>query len=287
MTSKFTVLAFSCLSLGFTGCQMAHKGPSVDRAESSGYLGMDRLLSAVPYAAVSLTAGEQESGKRLIAVRHKLEILSSDWELSKSLESVLSFCGTIQCEVIRSSLTARTRDSSASGNIAMRVAPQDFPKLFAQVEKQGNIVQHTTESEDKTSAVVDTEAKLKNLTAYRDSLRAMLVKSAVTVKDLVEIQEKLTDVQSQLDSETATRKLLANETEKIALEINFFVERTSRRRSGSAPIWDAIRDSGSNLGESLATLIMVTVAVIPWLVVFVLAIWFLRKLWKKRRGKIS
>jgi glycerol-3-phosphate acyltransferase PlsY len=55
----------------------------------------------------------------------------------------------------------------------------------------------------------------------------------------------------------------------------------------ASPIWDALRDSGSNLGESLATLIMVMVAVIPWLVVFVLAIWLLRRLWKKRRGKIS
>ena len=128
---------------------------------------------------------------------------------------MLSFCGTIQCQVFASSLTARARDSSASGSIATRNAPQDFAKLFAQVEKQGNIVQHTTESEDKTSAVVDTEAKRKNLTAYGDSLRAMLGKSGVTVKDLLQIQEKLTDVQSQLDSETATRKLLANETERL------------------------------------------------------------------------
>jgi hypothetical protein len=37
----------------------------------------------------------------------------------------------------------------------------------------------------------------------------------------------------------------------------------------------------------LATLIMVMVAVIPWLVLFVLAIWLPRKLWRKRRGKIS
>jgi hypothetical protein len=66
----------------------------------------------------------------------------------------------------------------------MRVAPQDFAKLFAQAEKQGNVVQHTTESEDKTSAVVDTEAKLKNLTAYRDSLRVMLAKPSLSVKDL-------------------------------------------------------------------------------------------------------
>jgi hypothetical protein len=61
------------------------------------------------------------------------------------------------------------------------------------VGKQGSIVQHTTETEDRTSAVVDTDAKLKNLTAYRDSLRTMLGKSSVSVKDLVEIQEKLAE----------------------------------------------------------------------------------------------
>jgi Domain of unknown function (DUF4349) len=165
--------------------------------------------------------------------------------------------------------------------------PQEFAKLFAQAEKPGNVVQHTTESEDKTSAVVDAEAKLKNLTAYRDSLRAMLAKPSLSVKDLVEIQEKLSEVQSELDSETATRKILANETERIAVEINFRIERQSKRQSSLTPIWDALRDSGSNLGESLATLIMVMVAVIPWLVVFVLAIWLVRRLWKKRRGKIS
>jgi flagellar biogenesis protein FliO len=32
---------------------------------------------------------------------------------------------------------------------------------------------------------------------------------------------------------------------------------------------------------------MVTAAVLPWLAVFVFAIWLLRKLWRKRRGKIS
>jgi hypothetical protein len=284
MTSKFAALGFSFLSLGFAGCQMAHKSTSVDRSET----GFDMIVSGPagkPQNVMYSYAAQPEPSHRFIAVRHKLEILSSDSELPKSLESVLSFCGTIQCEVIASSLTARTRDSSASGSIAMRVAPQDFSKLFAQVEKQGNIVQHTTESEDKTSAVVDAEAKLKNLAAYRDSLRAMLGKPGVTVKDLVEIQEKLTDVQSELDSETATRKILANETEKIAVEINFFVERASRRRSGFTPIWDAIRDSGSNLGESLATLIMVIVAMIPWIVVIVPTIWLCARLWRKFRPK--
>ena len=159
--------------------------------------------------------------------------------------------------------------------------------MFAQAEKQGNIVRHSTETEDKTSEVVDTEAKLKNLGAYRDSLRTMLSRPSVSVKDLIEIQEKLSEVQSELDSEAATRKILANETEKIAIEMQFLVERKSSSRSGFAPIWDAIRESGSNLGESVATLIMVVVAIIPWLLVVVLAIWLFVRIWRRFRRKRS
>ena len=283
MARKFTVLAFGLLLLDFAGCQMAHK--SVDHAETP--LSATALLGSPRAMYSGVRDVHPDISRRFIAIRHKLEILSTDSELPKSLESVLNFCRSIQCELIASNLTARTPDSSASGSIAMRVSPQDFPKLFAQAEKQGNIVQHITETEDKTSEVVDTEAKLRNLTVYRDNLRAMLGKPGVTVEDLVEIQEKLTDVQSQLDSETATRKILVNETEKIGIEINFLVERTPRSRSGLTPIWQAIRDSGSNLGESLATLTMVVVAVIPWIVVIVPTIWLVTRIWRKFRFKRS
>src|SRR5215510_11522153 len=96
----------------------------------------------------------------------------------------------------------------------------------------GKIAQHTTEREDKTTAVIDTEAKLKNLTSFRDNLRAMLGKPSATVKDLVEIQQQLTETQSELDSETAQRKILANETEKIAVKISFRVEWSSANAGG-------------------------------------------------------
>jgi len=66
--------------------------------------------------------------------------------------------------------------------MALRVSPGDLKKLFDQVEKQGQIVGHATESEDRTTAVLDTDAGIKNLTTFRDSLRTMLAKSSVSVK---------------------------------------------------------------------------------------------------------
>jgi hypothetical protein len=283
MTRKLRCLFF-VPGLLATGCSHKAAMMAVDRAETAKYM----MTSGSPVSArnaMYLHALLPDASHRFIAVRHKLEILSTEGSLPKAWESVVSFCGTIQCEVVASSITARTRESSPSGAITLRVAPPDFQKLFAHAETQGNIVQHTTETEDKTSTVVETDAKIKNLSAYRDSLRAMLAKPSISVKDLVEIQEKLTDVQSELDSGTATRKILANETEKIAVEIDFRVERLARTRSTFSPIWDALLDSGSLLAESLAALITVIVSIIPWLIVIVPGGWLIVKHWRKLRSK--
>jgi SMC interacting uncharacterized protein involved in chromosome segregation len=132
---------------------------------------------------------------------------------------------------------------------------------------------------------VDTDARIKNLTEFRDNLRKMLARPAVSVKDLVEIQEKLEEVQAELDGEVARRKDLANETEKVAIEIEFRAERTTASVSAFKPIGDAVRESASVLAESLASLITAVVAVIPWLIAIVLGGWFLVKAWRRMRRK--
>ena len=254
----------------------------VDRAEPAPrpLLGFSMAAHTLP-AAVSAGAVPE----RYIAVQHKLEVVSSDDKLPAVWDALIKFCGTLQCEVTASSITARSSEGPASGSITVRVAPQDFPKLLTQVEKEGNVVQHTTVSEDKTTQVVDAEARLKNLTAYRDSLRGMLGRPGLNVKDSVEIQEKLTDVQSDLDSETAKRKILANETEKVAVGIELRVQDSRRRRSALAPLVAALGDAWETLAESVGSVVTFVVFIIPWILLFVLTWWFLRWLWRKRRAK--
>ena len=210
---RFLVLTFAALTSMATTC-------SKKATTFSGYIGSGSRYGGGGYMMVALAASPQ----RYIAERHKLAIITAESDLQKSWESTVAYCGMIQCEVVSSSITTRAGSSPPSGIISLRVAPDDLKKLLGSVEKLGKILEHTTEREDKTTVVVDTEAKIKNLTTFRDNLRAMLAKPAATVKDLVEIQKQLTDTQSELDSETAQRKILANETEKIAAEISFRVE---------------------------------------------------------------
>jgi hypothetical protein len=258
MNRNFAALIFAALTLIATGCSKEAR-----KAQMRSFFD----LAAPP--------------QRYIAERDRLEVITPESDLQKSWESIVAFCSTIQCDVVSSSITTRTADSVPLGSVSLRVIPEDLNKLFAQVEKLGKIAQHTTEREDKTTAVVDTDAKIKNLTSFRDSLRAMLGKPSATVRDLVEIQKQLTDTQSELDSETAQRKILANETEKIAVEISFHVERANESGGGLAQVWNALRESGSILADSTASLITTIVAIIPWLILILPAIWLLVKGWKR------
>lgn len=280
--------------LASAGC--AHKYPRsqamvVDDAETNEYsrtTAYSAVASKMAPAYARMRSAMLESDKvfaasRYVAVHHKLEIVEPGAGLAKSIEAVVAYCGTIQCEVLSSSVTNETAVLSPSGSIAARVAPQGLTKFLDFVGKQGKISQHATESEDKTAAVVDVEAKIKNQTDFRDSLRKMLAKPGVSVADLLQIQEKLAEAQAELDSEATQRKILANETEKVFVEIAFRSEQRTTSRSAFAPIGDALRESGSVLAESLAALITAIAAIIPWLIVIVPGVWVLVKLWRRFR----
>ncbi len=274
--------------LSATGCQrLSHNAAMpVERAQwdskaGMGLVSMSRVTGLASLERVALA----ESPQRYIAETHKFEVIAPEVELEKSVESLLAFCATIQCEVVSSSVTTRAEDSTPSGSVSLRVAHQDAGKLFAQAEKLGKIAQHTTEREDKTNAVIDSEAKIKNLTTFRDNLRSMLAKPSATVADLVEIQQQLMETQSQLDSETAQRKLLANETEKVLVEFSFRVPKSTSTTSAWGQIASAFRQSGQVLADSTAAVITTVVAIIPWLILILPGLWLVRRIWRKLRRK--
>jgi hypothetical protein len=243
-----------------------------------------KFAAPEPEAARSLAVpGAAAPAKRYIAVRRRIEIETAESDLQKSWESIAAFCGTLRCEIVSSNIANRANGAAPSANLSLRIAPEDLPKLLDRLGKSGALVRQTTDSEDKTATVIDVEAKIKNLTEYRDSLRALLGRSAASLKDLIEVRRELTEVQSQLDSETTRRKALADETEKVALEIQFSVRGSQAGRSGLGKIGTALSDSLSTLGESAAALITFLFAALPWAIATVAVVWFVRKILRRRR----
>lgn len=276
----FSLCGFIAL-LGLAAVVVAGCGYAKRAAPASARY-MDLKEEGRGYVTAIGGGGAVLAAPRYLAVRHKLTVVEAADEVGKSVEAVIRFCGGVQCEVLSSSVVSQTGEAVPSGSVSLRVAPGDVQKLLDFVGQQGKVAQHTTQTEDKTTMVVDTEARIKNSTEFRDNLRKMMARPGVSVKDLVDIQEKLAEVQSQLDSESAQRKILANETEKVAVEIEFRSERTTSR-SALRPIGDALRESAEVLAESVASLITAVVAVIPWLIVIVPVGWAVVRAWRRRK----
>jgi hypothetical protein len=203
---------------------------------------------------------------RFIAVTHRFVVETSESELSKDWESVLKLCGRLDCEVLSSSITSKTASAPPKGEISLRIAPGNLDKLFNALNQLATIMEHTTESADKTAEVVDTDAKLKNKTEFRDRLRGMLAKSPGGVKEAIEVERELANVQAEIDSLATTQKSLQNQTRTGAL----------------APIANAWEESGYVVAQSLGSLITFVMAVIPWLVLIIPAIWIILKLLSRR-----
>jgi hypothetical protein len=219
--------------------------------------------------------------KRYIAMKHHLVVETSEAELEKAWESVNEFCQSIHCDIIESTINKKTPYSRPSGNLVLRVLPQNLKPLLEHIHKVGNVVTQNTESEDKTSTVIDVEAKIKNLTELRNRLRTMLTTRTGSLKDVVEVERELSKAQSELDSLVASRKALANETEKVAVSIDFRPKPSVAETGALAPIVSAWHGMGRVFAGSIATILTFIVAVIPWLVLIIPGIWFLPKVFRK------
>ncbi len=233
---------------------------------------------------VSRAQAEAQSG-RYVAVSHKVVVEVAEAEMQKAWESVSGLCASLRCEVITSSIADRAFDVPPKATLSLRLAPDDLKKLFDQLGRSGRVVSHTIDSVDKTSEVIDTEAQIKNLTGFRDSLRTMLARQSGSVKDLIEVERELTKVQSELDSRVIARRVLANETEKVLINISFEVAKSRLQTGAFGPLATAWNAAGEVLAVSVAALLTLVVAVLPWVVVLVPAVWLSVRLLRRFRRK--
>lgn len=245
-----------------------------------------------PVQAVSADAppaGASPEQQRFIATRHALQVEVPSDRMAGAWKAVSDQCAQLDCVVLESALRRDSPNQAAGAELELRVAPKDVPALLGSVEGAGRVTSHATTSEDKTAQVVDVQAHIKNRTEFRDSLRALLAAGTANRKlaDVLDIQRTLSDTQAELDSYATQLKLLQQETLRQTVRIDFQPERSVVGRNVANPVWEAFGQAGDVMSNSLATVITVVAALLPWLVVALPVLWVLAGLlrrWRKRRA---
>ena len=230
------------------------------------------------------TANNSEA-RKYIALRHHLQIETPADQMQVAFDAAVAHCEALSCQMLSANYNKETPYSPPSASLSVRVPPRNVAIFLDGLAKNGEVMQHGRDSEDKTNQVVDADARIKNLTELRDRLRAMLTDKSAKFKDLIEVETQLANTQSELDSFTSIRKALSLETDLVAVNIDFTAAQGITEQGFFAPVARALKDAGHVMMESFGSVITFVMSAIPWLLIGIPLILLLRKFWQKLKAK--
>jgi hypothetical protein len=235
---------------------------------------------------ISEPAADKTAVKKYIALRHHLQIETQAEKMQAAFEAAIKHCEVLNCQLLSAYYNKDTPYSPPSASLSARVPPRNVEIFLSGLAKNGEVLQHGRDSEDKTNQVVDTDARIKNLTELRDRLRLMLTDKSAKFKDIIDVERELANTQSELDSMLSMRKILSQETDLVAVNIDFTAAQGITEQGFFAPVARALKDAGRVMMESFGVVITFVMSAIPWLLIGISIIWLVRRYWAKIKTKL-
>ena len=234
---------------------------------------------------ISEPAENNAAPRKYIALRHHLQIETPADHMQAAFDAAVAHCEALNCQMLSANYNKETPYNPPSASLSVRVPPRNVQIFLDGLAKNGEVMQHGRDSEDKTNQVVDADARIKNLTELRDRLRAMLTDKSAKFKDLIEVETQLANTQSELDSFTSMRKALSLETDLVAVNIDFTAAQGITEQGFFAPVARAFKDASHVMMESFGSVITFVVSAMPWLLIGIPLILLIRKFWQKLKAK--
>jgi hypothetical protein len=249
---------------------------------------MEAPPSVAKAAGSSETSATQNAPSTPAGLMIAYDYVDTIWAPSGRIKALMdahqkacATAGPAACQVIASSR------SGADGGVttavlSLRASPAWIAKLRGGLDTDakaagGRVTDSQVTSEDLTRSIVDGEARLRAQTALRDRLQKLLAERPGKLAELLEVERELARVQGEIDSAQSTLAVMKTRVATSALTLRYESGAVTRPTGAWAPLAQAFADVGAILARSLAGLVLVIAWAAPWMLVFGLLIWALRK----------
>ena len=188
--------------------------------------------------------------------------------------------GRAACQVVGSSIGGRGRDH-VSAMLQLRASPVWIARFRAGLPGQagkagGRITQDTTESEDLTRQITDTEATLRAKTTLRDRLQNLLATRPGKLSDLLDVERELARVQAEIDSMTSELAVMRARVATSALTVQYESEGVLAPAGVAAPLKQAVDDFLGIVFFTLAGMVRLVAWLLPWVLIGGILAWLFR-----------
>jgi hypothetical protein len=203
-------------------------------------------------------------------------------DLDKALQSTGNRVQRVSGRVVESGVT--TDDDVRSAHLLIRVPADALDSLLAQLADLGDVRSVTTSSMDVSREYLDTETRLR---VKEETVRRMmqLIQRSARVEDLVAVERELSRVTAELESLKGQIQYFDRKVAESDLRLQLVESKGGLFAGSLRPVSRALRDTGRVLAQSVATLVHITVFVLPWLLTGLLLWWLGRRVLRARQRK--
>ena len=180
------------------------------------------------YAAyMAASTGPSELPDTGSAVQSRYIVRSAELELevrspAESTEKIRALAEQMRGYLISSEIG--NNQYAMGARITVRVPASRFEEMRAELKKLAVRVENEkTDATDVTKDYVDKEARLRNLQA-EEAQYLTILKHAVSVKDTLDVSERLSQVRGQIDQQQAELATLARQVETVSIAISLHAE---------------------------------------------------------------
>lgn len=210
--------------------------------------------------------------------------------------------GNARCMVVRSTLHAPGIGGGTNAGVAADVAADvaagaaddvamllvdarlvtGFNQRLDALARAGgaHLSERQSTAEDVTRQVIDANAKVRAKQALADRLLTIIRSAKGNVGELVQAERAYATTQEELDAARQEQASLAQRVAMSPVTINYRYDDPSASRGVIA---NSLRSAGDTLANSLAAMIDVLVAALPWLVLGG-GVWLLMRRIARKRG---
>jgi hypothetical protein len=183
----------------------------------------DKIQSAatglISIALVESTAGRAATDRKMVRISSVALVVRKPAEAAEKIRALAEGMGGF----LASSEVSGGQDAG-SGSLTVRVPAARFEEARAEIRKLGlRVESEKVEARDVTRQYVDQDANLRNLRAEEVQYLAIL-KQAHTVKDTLDVSEKLSEVRGQIEQQQAEFDVLSKQIETVAITVSLRAE---------------------------------------------------------------
>ena len=283
---KKIIVFLLCLCL-LAGCGTMTAEDSVSNGKVE--MGYDGIYDEMQSSSASGTASPELSDQKLITTMD----VSAETE---DLDALMAELNTQIAELGGYVEYQNTYFGSAyqslryrSANLTIRIPAENLDAFLLHVEGVSNVVSKQQSQENVTLQYVDTESRMNALQAEHDRLLE-LMDQAGDLSDLLQIEQRLTEVLYELESTTAQLRSLDNQVSYATVEL-YIDEVTEFTEMEEQNMWQRIgagfKENIRNIGDWLVDFVVWLVTYSPQLILIGGVIFLVYKLIRRsiRRRK--